>query len=92
MTITNAIHVIEKWIEKKSQAKKDFLDPDKTWNNSELASLHELAHRLASLMNTEIDLLEIIKQELSIECKHPKKFRDVDPEGKTYCVGCNQDL
>lgn len=92
MTITNAIHLIEKWIEKKNQAKKDFLDPDKTWNNLQLASLHEFAHRLASLMSTEIDLLEIIKQELCVKCRHPTEFQDIDPNSTRYCTVCNQDL
>ena len=32
------------------------------------------------------------KSEKQIKCKHPKKFRDVDPDGNLYCTGCNQDL
>lgn len=37
-------------------------------------------------------LKKVILSEKKINCKHLKKDRDIDPDGKTYCMNCNSDL
>ncbi|HYL66176.1 MAG TPA: hypothetical protein VEU72_03385 [Nitrosopumilaceae archaeon] len=51
-----------------------------------------VAKQLENLNRGEFEILTSIRDEIQIQCSHPKKFRDIDPDGKPYCVGCNQDL
>lgn len=38
------------------------------------------------------NLIELIKSEHKIHCKHPKKMHDTDPNGKVYCMKCGEDV
>lgn len=44
------------------------------------------------MIKHEMEWLKILKKEIAPNCKHPKKLRDVDPDGNPYCMGCNLDL
>ena len=37
-------------------------------------------------------LIDFIKTEHKINCKHPKKFHCTDPIGGTYCMKCGDDI
>jgi len=40
----------------------------------------------------ELESLMRLKEQITTKSKHPKKMKDMDPGGKTYCMACNQDL
>lgn len=37
-------------------------------------------------------LIDLIKSEHKIQCKHPKKMHDTDPNGLVYCMKCGEDV
>jgi len=37
-------------------------------------------------------LIDLIKSEHKIHCKHPKKIHDTDPNGTVYCMKCGEDV
>jgi hypothetical protein len=38
------------------------------------------------------NLIDLIKSEYKIHCKHPKKMHDTDPSGTVYCMKCGEDV
>lgn len=94
MTIKKAIKIMGAVIEDKQKKKTDFLDPNMSWNRD--GTTFEFAKGLAQVMENDITCLQAIKNQLHInkqpKCKHPRKLHDIDPDGKPYCMGCNQDL
>jgi len=92
MTIKKTIQLLDYLIEKKTERKSDFLNQKHSWNQTDEKILKDAVSIVSRLMQDEIDSLEMVRKQLFPKCRHPKKFRDIDPEGKLYCVGCNLDL
>ena len=94
MSVQKALKIIDAAIENKQKKKTDFLDPKMSWNRDGI--IFEFAKGLAQAMENDIEWFQAIKKQLQsknqIQCKHPKKLLDIDPDGKPYCMGCNQDL
>ena len=95
MTVQKAIKIIDTAIEDKQKKKNDFLDPNMPWNKGD-DNVFEFARGLAQVMDNDIEWFQAIKNQLrskkETKCKHPKKLLDIDPDGKPYCMRCNQDL
>ncbi len=91
MTTKNALKIIDHVIQRKSQKKSDFMNPEMSWNNG-LGQIMKLSLQLASVMDDDIKILRLIREEIQPKCSHPKKLQDVDPDGNPYCMGCNLDL
>lgn len=91
MTTKNALQILDHVIQRKSQKKSDFMNPEMPWNKG-LGQVMEFSLQLASVMDDDIKILQAIREEIQPKCKHPKKDRDIDPDGKPYCMACNMDL
>ncbi len=80
------------WLaETNAKMREGLLAADKPWNK-EPDIIHRLVVVLAELSGRDTEILAKIRKELEVKCKHPKKFRDIDPKSRSYCVCCNQDL
>lgn len=54
-----------------------------------------IENKMQLICKGKADYLGKILHEIEPEtfpCEHPNKLRDIDPDGKPYCMGCNQDL
>lgn len=68
------------------------------WTN--LDEKPDLATRAAIILRNfcldDLKMLHAIQKQLNQDaksnCSHPKKLRDIDPDGNLYCMECNQDL
>lgn len=91
MTTKKAIKILDFVLQHKQEHRNGLLDPQKSWNmgNDQISSL---AKTIASNIDDDMLVLRLVKQQLQTKCRHPKKVRDIDPDGKSYCTGCNQDL
>lgn len=84
--------ILDCLIKKKIERRSDFLDSGHSWNQGNEKILKDVISIISGLMQDEIDSLQIVRKQLVPDCKHPKKLRDIDPDGMPYCTGCNQDL
>lgn len=91
MTIKKAVKMLDGFIEYKSKCRDAYGELRRKWETNPLG-LYVIAKQLENLNGSELELLVYMKKQIVTTCKHPKKFRDIDPEGKLYCVGCNQNL
>ena len=91
MTIQKAIKILDWLIETDQKIVEGFIDPTKSWNQN-FDCTKELAQTMADLKKKDIETFVMIKKELEIKCKHPKKMRDRTPDGQWYCMNCNLDL
>jgi len=90
MTIQKAIQILDWILNNKIKTINEFYKPgiiDAKYDLSE-----NLYRTLLKVAETDVYNLQAVKEQLVSKCKHPKKFRDIDPDSKLYCVGCNQDL
>ena len=92
MTIQKTIKTLDYLIAIKIDMKTDFLDAKHSWNQNGGEILKDIILIISGCMQSEINSLQTVRKQLVSDCKHPKKFRDIDPDGKSYCVGCNLDL
>jgi len=91
MTIKKALKILDWYTNKKEEMKNGFLDMNMPWNQGQ-DCIMELSKGLAVVMNKDIEILNSLIKELKPNCKHPKKFQDIDPDGNRYCMDCNLDL
>lgn len=91
MTIQKAIRILDAFIVKYQMEAEDLLSPQRSWNQN-FDCLKELAATMSDSKRGDAQVLRLIKKELLVNCKHPKKMRDIDPKGNWYCMNCNQDL
>ena len=66
-------------------------DPTKSWNIGN-DGMKNLAKTLSDSHRDSVRILDDIKKELVVKCKHPQKMRDKSPDGQWYCMNCNSDL
>jgi len=92
MTIQKTINILDYLITNRIERKTDFLDAKHSWNQKDGQILKDIILMISGCMQDEINSLQVVRKQLVSDCKHPKKFRDIDPDGKPYCVGCNLDL
>lgn len=92
MTLSKAYKLLKLAIKDKQIKKQGFLDPKMSWNQGEEMS-KDLARSLAEFLEKDITWLKAIMKQLPPlpKCKHPKELRD-KCDGKSYCMGCNEDL
>jgi len=76
MTVQKAIKIIDWWIEHKKTTMEKF---QKKWEDSD--DTYAVAKTLLDTDKTIIVNLELIRNELIPNCKHPKKMRDTTPDG-----------
>ena len=88
MTSKKAVQIVEMLLEKKTNLKRDLSRPENNWENYVVGSFVQA--ELTSLTN-EIAWLQILKEEIAPDCKHPPEMRDVC-KGQKYCMACNMDL
>ena len=91
MTLKKANMLLDFLILGENKLQNGLIDPEKSWNK-ENDSLHSIVKTLVDLSEMNIKIMNSIRKELQVKCKHPKKFRDKDPDGQFYCTNCNQDL
>lgn len=91
MTVKQAIKLLDMLIKSDRNIVDRLLDSKKPWN-TEFDNIRRLAKSFADLAEQDMQILTEIKNELVVKCSHPKKLRDIDPNGKPYCTACNQDL
>lgn len=91
MTVKNVIKIIDHVIQRKSQKKSDFMNPEMSWNKGR-GQVMEFSLQLASVMDDDIKILRLVRAEIQPKCAHSKKDQDIDPDGNLYCMGCNLDL
>ena len=92
MTLTKARKLVEIAIKDKKKKIKDFLDPDKSWNqNSD--TTREFAKGLSEVLDDDVQCLEAIRKQLPppSKCRHPKEMHD-KCDGQLYCMNCNENL
>lgn len=70
---------------------KSLADSTKAWNSGS-GCMKVLSETLSKCHEDNAQVLNLIKKELVPNCKHPKKMRDKDPNGKWYCMKCNSEL
>ena len=84
--------MLEEFVRIKTRYRDDMANPYSSWNTG-WEPVRKLAKGMVDETSREIEVLEIIKQEIIPNCKHPKKDRDLDPSTrKPYCTACNWDL
>jgi len=91
MTIKKAIKMLDAFIEYKSKAREVYSELCHQWYTNP-NGLYRIAKQLENLNGSERELLVRLKEQIMTKCRHPKKMRDIGPDGKAYCVACNQDL
>ena len=92
MTLRKAVQMLDAFVRIKTRYRDDMANPYSSWNTS-WESVRMLAKEMTDEASIEIEVLELIKQELVPNCKHPKEDRDLDPSTKKpYCMACNWDL
>jgi len=91
MTVKKALELLNYYSEKKSKMKEAFLDRNMPWNHGDV-SLYPVSEGMAQIMESDLIFLRAIKNQIKPNCKHPKKFQDIDPDGNRYCMDCNLDL
>jgi len=93
MTVKKVIQIVDYLIKRKTERKSDFLDPKHSWNQSNEKILKDIISIISGFMQEEINSLEMVRNQIVPDCKHPKEDIDLDPETKQpYCMGCNLDL
>lgn len=92
MTFKKAVQMLEEFVRIKTRYRDDMANPYSSWNTG-WEPVRILAKEMVDETSREIEVLEIIKQEIVPNCKHPKEDRDLDPSTrKPYCTACNWDL
>lgn len=91
MTIQKARKLVDWLLENDKKLRNDLLDPEKSWNKGKPDMIGELAGEFARIFERDCKVLQVIRKELGVKCKHPKKMRD-KANGIWYCMNCNQDL
>lgn len=91
MTLQKALLFLDTLLQKEIKLHDILVNPKKSWNERQ-DNIHDLVVSFAEMSQQNADILRLIQKNLQVKCSHPKKLRDVDPNGKLYCVGCNQDL
>ena len=90
MTTKKAIKILSWVLDNKTKTVKEFYEPELLRAKSELCA--DLYRTLLKTTETDIYNLQVVKEQLIPNCKHPKKMRDRAPDGKWYCMNCNLDL
>lgn len=91
MALKKALVMLDFLIQYETKMHNAMSDPSKSWNTGS-DNIRNLAKTLSDCHNCNLRVLNIIKKELVIKCKHPKKMQDVDSNGNRYCMNCNWDL
>jgi len=91
MTVKKALKILEWQIQKKEYLKNGFLDMNMSWNQGQDCII-ELSKTMATAIENDIIVLNMLKKQIKPNCKHPKKSQDIDPDGNRYCMDCNLDL
>jgi hypothetical protein len=89
MTIQKAIEIVDWWISTKQKIMEHLKNE---WHYNTIEEATGVAKMIFDMDKVQLENLQKIRKELVPKCMHPKKFRDIDPSGKLYCVGCNLDL
>jgi len=90
MTVKKAIKILSWILDNKTKTVKEFYEPEILKAKSELGT--DLSRTLLQATETDIHNLQVVKEQLVPDCKHPKKMRDKAPNGDQYCMNCNMDL
>ena len=64
----------------------------KEWGDDPTDFAVRCANMLISMNDQYMVVLSVIVNMLTINCKHPKKYRDKTNGGQWYCMNCNSDL
>lgn len=91
MTVKKALEMIDFLLTYETKMQKGMEDPTKSWNTG-TENIKDLAKTLSDCHKGNVQVLNIIKKELVVKCKHPKKMRDKTSDGQWYCMNCNSDL
>lgn len=91
MTVKKALALIDFLIQYETKMQNGMADPSKSWNTG-TENIKDLAKTLSECHSGNVRVLNIIKKELVVKCKHPKKMRDKTADGQWYCMNCNLEL
>lgn len=91
MTLKKAIKILDWLIKQQTNRMKGFTDSRKVWNQ-DYDFMRDFAKSLSDSIQSEVQVLQILRKELVPNCKHPKKMQDIEPNGNRYCMNCNMDL
>lgn len=72
MTSKKVVQMLDAFVRIKTGYRDDMANPYSSWNTS-WESVRMLAKEMIDEASIEIEVLELIKQELVPNCKHPKK-------------------
>ena len=89
MTVKKAIEIVDWIINNKTKTIEEFYKPgiiDAKFDLSE-----NLYRTLLKVAETDIYNLQVVKEQLVPDCKHPRKMHDICG-GQKYCMNCNMDL
>lgn len=64
----------------------------KEWNNDSTDLAVRCADMQIEINNLYMVVLAKILKSFTVNCKHPKKYRDRTNDGTWYCMNCNSDL
>jgi len=87
MTVKKAIKILDWWIHQK---KDDVEKLKEHWAYSD--DDYGITKTLLNVNKITISNLETIRNEIVPNCNHPKKMKDMAPDGQWYCMNCNLDL
>jgi len=87
MTVKKALKILDWWINQKKHGMEKLKEE---WDYSD--DDYGVTKTLLNADRTIISNLDMIRNELLPECKHPKKMNDRTPDGQWYCMNCNLDL
>jgi hypothetical protein len=88
--IKKAIKILDYLIDAHKRNSNGINNLIKDWNSD----ARGLGESIASTHEDVAKCLVIVKEciEEKPKCKHPKKMRDRSPDGKWYCMNCNEDV
>jgi len=90
MTVKKAIKILCWILDNKTKTVKEFYEPEILRAKHELGA--DLYRTLLQVTETDIHNLQMVREQLVPDCKHPKKMRDRATDGQWYCMNCNIDL
>ena len=86
MTSKKAVQMLDEFVRIKTAYIDDMANPHSSWNTG-WESIRMLAKEMIYETSQEIEVLELIRQELVLNCKHPPEMHDVC-KGQKYCMDC----
>lgn len=89
MTLVKAIKLLDYYLDEKTKHHEGILSLEISFSKKEP---FEIAKLMRENLESEIEILKMLRAQIMPKCKHPKKYQDKMKNGSLYCMNCNMDL